>query len=70
MQLLPTYVTPYCYLASCYDHMGRLGEAREVIERLSILTPPTEDPPVMITQDPERRAFFLAGYQPAIGGSS
>jgi len=63
-------VTPYYYLASCYAHMGRLGEAREVIERLSMLTPPTEDPPVMITQHAGERAFFLAGYREAIGASS
>ena len=58
------------YSASCYAHMGRLGEAREVIEHLSMLIPPTEDPPVMITQHAEERAFFLAGYRQAIGGSS
>ena len=31
--------TAYCFLASCYGHMGRLDEARAVIERLRAIAP-------------------------------
>jgi adenylate cyclase len=69
MQLLPSYVTPYYYLAACYAHMGRLDDAREVFRRLTTLTPPRSDPPVIMPQPPEQRAFFLAGYRLAMSGS-
>jgi adenylate cyclase len=68
MQLLPSYVTPYYYLTACYAHMGRLDDARHVFRRLTTLTPPRSDPPVIMPQPPEQRAFFLAGYRLALGG--
>jgi TolB-like protein/class 3 adenylate cyclase/tetratricopeptide (TPR) repeat protein len=67
MQQLPSYVTPYYYLAACYAHLGRLDDAREVYRRLTDLTPPRSDPPVITPQPPEQRAFFLAGYRLAMG---
>jgi adenylate cyclase len=70
MQLLPSYVTPYYYLAACYAHMGRLDDAREVFRRLTTLTPPRSDPPVIMPQPPEQRAFFLAGYRLAMEAPS
>jgi TolB-like protein len=35
----PDYPPPYRYLASCYAHLGRLGEAREIVRRLHSITP-------------------------------
>jgi TolB-like protein len=35
----PDYPPPYRYLASCYAHMGRLDEAREIVRRLCAITP-------------------------------
>ena len=67
MQLLPSYVTNYYYLASCYAHMGRHDDAREIFRRLTVLTPPAADPPVIMSQKLEQRAFFLAGYRLAMG---
>jgi adenylate cyclase len=67
MQLLPSYVTNYYYLASCYAHMGRHDDAREMFRRLTVLTPPAADPPVIMSQRPEQRAFFLSGYRLAMG---
>jgi len=46
--------------------MGRHDDAREVFRRLTALTPPLPDPPVIIPQPPEQRAFFLAGYRLAL----
>ena len=33
------YIQPYRYLAACYAHMGRLDEAREIVDRLRAITP-------------------------------
>src|SRR6201993_214013 len=38
LQEFPTYATTYRFLASCYAHMGRLEEAREIVERLRAFT--------------------------------
>jgi hypothetical protein len=35
----PSLALTYRFLASCYTHMGRLGEAREIVERLRTITP-------------------------------
>jgi adenylate cyclase len=67
-QLLPSYVTPYYYLAACYAHLGRLDDARETIRRLARLTTSVADPLVMMPQPPEQRAFFLTGYRLAMSG--
>jgi adenylate cyclase len=39
LEELPAHATPYRFLASCYAHMGRLDEAREIVTRLRIFTP-------------------------------
>jgi adenylate cyclase len=66
MRLLPSYVTPYYYLAACYAHMGRHDDAREVFRQLTTLTPPMLNPPVIMPQQPAKRTFFLAGYRLAM----
>jgi tetratricopeptide (TPR) repeat protein len=66
MQLAPSYVTPYYYLAACYAHLGGHDDARETIGRLATLTTPAADPLVLMPQPPEQRAFFLAGYRLAL----
>jgi adenylate cyclase len=38
LQEFPTYAPTYRFLASCYAHMGRLEEAREIVERLRAFT--------------------------------
>jgi tetratricopeptide (TPR) repeat protein len=32
LQEFPTYAPTYRFLASCYAHMGRLAEAREILD--------------------------------------
>src|SRR5271155_3372323 len=65
MQLLPSYVTNYYFLVSCYAHMGRHDDATEIFRRLTLLTTPVADPPVIMPQRPEQRAFFppVAGWR-------
>jgi adenylate cyclase len=38
LQELPTYAPTYRFLASCYAHMGRLEDAREIVKRLRAFT--------------------------------
>ena len=39
MQEDPSFPDAYRFLASCYAHMGRLDEAREIVARLRAITP-------------------------------
>jgi pentatricopeptide repeat protein len=56
----------YSTLASCYAHMGRLDEARAVIERLRAIAPNVMSSFVPYT-NPEQREFLLSGLRLAAG---
>jgi adenylate cyclase len=62
----PTYPEPYRTLAACYAHMGRLDEAREVVERLRNITPVVV-PTFSFLRNPEQRELFLSGLRLAAG---
>ncbi|MGC2202519.1 MAG: adenylate/guanylate cyclase domain-containing protein [Stellaceae bacterium] len=66
LQEKPNWVPTYRFLASCYAHMGRLDEARDVIRRLrtltSVLVPSAEN-----WRDPNHREFYLSGLRLAAG---
>jgi TolB-like protein len=62
----PTYPDQYRYLAACYAHMGRLDDARELVERLRTLTPVIV-PPHLPLRNPEHRELFLSGLRLAAG---
>jgi pentatricopeptide repeat protein len=53
-------------LASCYAHMGRLDEARDIVQRLRAITP-TVMPYARPWRNPEHWEFFLAGLRLAAG---
>jgi adenylate cyclase len=53
-------------LASCYAHMGRLEEARSVIERLRTISPIVA-PELNQFRNPEHRELFLSGLRLAAG---
>jgi adenylate cyclase len=62
----PTHPSPYRSLAACYAHMGRLDDAREIVERLRAITS------VVIAdasylRDAEHRELFLSGLRLAAG---
>jgi adenylate cyclase len=62
----PRHPFPYWLLASCYAHMGLLGEARGIVERLRAITPcliPTATP----YRNPEHRELLLSGLRLAAG---
>jgi TolB-like protein len=58
---------PYRYLAACYAHMERLGDAREIIARLRAITPVVVPPDASFLRNPEHRELFLSGLRLAMG---
>ena len=66
LQEKPNWVPTHRFLASCYAHMGRLGEARNVIRRLrtltNVLVPSGEH-----WRNPDHREFYLSGLRLAAG---
>jgi adenylate cyclase len=57
---------PYRFLAACYAHMGRLNEARDMVQRLRALTSAVL-PPNPLFRNPDHREFFLSGLRLAAG---
>ena len=62
----PGYPHSYRVLAACYAQMGRLDEAREIIARLSVLTPDLV-PSAAQLRNPADRELFLSGLRAATG---
>src|SRR5262249_50524567 len=56
----PSFLAPHRTLAACYAHMGRLNQARDVIERLRAITRAVF-PDVSYLRNPEHRELFLSG---------
>jgi adenylate cyclase len=68
LQQHPDWVPTNRFLAACYGHLGQLGEAKIIIERLRALTPvvvPTADN----WRDPEQREFYLSGLRLAMSAT-
>jgi pentatricopeptide repeat protein len=66
IQHLPSWAVTYRFLASCYAHMGRLEEARDIVQRLRALAPvvvPSAPP----YRNAEHRELFLSGLRLAAG---
>ena len=66
LEHLPTLTWTYRVLASCYSHMGRPDEAREIVKRLRTVTPVVV-PSVTPYRNPEDRELFLSGLRLAAG---
>jgi pentatricopeptide repeat protein len=63
---IPTFAVTYRFLASCYVHMGRLDEAREIVNRMRAITP-VVIPSVIPYRNSEHRELFLSGLRLATG---
>ena len=61
---IPGHATTYRFLAASYAHLGKLDEARDVVERLRALTPVVM-PTLTNFRRPEQRALLLSGLQMA-----
>ena len=66
LQEHPNWAPTYRFLASCYAKMGRLDEAREVIERLRSITSIIV-PIATHWRDVEQRELYLSGLRLAAG---
>jgi adenylate cyclase len=66
LQEFPGWVANYRFLAACCAHMGRLEEAREMVERLRALTPVVV-PSAEHWRDPQQRELYLSGLRLAAG---
>jgi adenylate cyclase len=66
LQEKPNWVPTYRFLASCFAHMGRLDEAREMVRRLRTLTNVVV-PGAEHWRDPARREFYLSGLRLVAG---
>jgi pentatricopeptide repeat protein len=66
LELAPGFPITYRVLASCFAHMGRLDEAREIVRRLRAITPAVMESAVRY-RNPEHRELFLSGLRIAAG---
>jgi pentatricopeptide repeat protein len=66
LELAPSFPVTYRVLASCYAHMGRLDEAREIVRRLRAITTVVMEPATRY-RNPELRELFLSGLRQAAG---
>jgi len=62
IQADPSLPEPYRFLASCYAHMGRLDDARDIIARLRSITP-SVIPNASYLRKPQHRELFLSGLR-------
>jgi adenylate cyclase len=58
----PSHPAPYRFLAACYAHMGRLDDARKIVERLRGITS-VVIPDAKQLRNPEHRELYLSGLQ-------
>jgi TolB-like protein len=65
----PNFPVPYRYLAACYAHMGQLGEAQDVVNRLRAITPAVMPPDIMYLRNAEHRELYLSGLRLASGAA-
>jgi TolB-like protein/class 3 adenylate cyclase/predicted ATPase len=66
MQDDPSFPAPYRYLAACYAHMGRLGEAHAIVARLRRITSELGRGDSWF-RNAEHRELYLSGLQLATG---
>jgi adenylate cyclase len=66
LQEQPGWVPTNRFLAACYAHMGRLDEARAIVEQLRVLTSVVV-PDAPHWRNPEHRKFYLSGLRLAAG---
>jgi adenylate cyclase len=62
----PAWVPTHRFLASCYAHLGRFDEAREIVTRLRTLTTEVV-PSATHWRNPEHRELYLSGLRIATG---
>jgi TolB-like protein/class 3 adenylate cyclase len=59
----PDYPTPYRFLAASYAHMGRLDEARTIVNQLRAITPSVMPAIIEHLRSAQQRELFLSGLR-------
>ncbi len=62
LERAPSFTVTYRVLASCYAHMGRLDEAREIVKRLRAITPVVVERATRY-RNAEHRELYLSGLR-------
>jgi len=62
----PNFVEPRRFLAACYAHLGRLDDAREIVERLRAIAA-VVIPDASFLRSAEHRELYLSGLHLATG---
>ena len=57
LRQVPTYVTTSWVLASCYGHMGRLDDARRIVDHLRDIGSPIMPPPTCCSANLDSASF-------------
>ena len=63
LQEHPGFAPTYRFLAACYVHMGRLDDARNIVQRLRTITPLIVPKDAMHWRNPEHRELYLSGLR-------
>jgi adenylate cyclase len=63
----PDYPTPYRFLAASYAHMGRLDEARRIVDQLRNIAPGVMPATIGHLRSAEQRELLLSGLRLAAG---
>jgi len=66
LEQAPNFAVTHRVLASCYAHMGRLDEARDIVTRLRAITPIVLESATRF-RNPEHRELYLSGLRLAAG---
>jgi adenylate cyclase len=67
LQEHPGWTPTYRFLAACYAHMGRLDDARKIVQRLRAITPLIVPKNAPHWRNPEHRELYLSGLRLAAG---
>jgi len=63
LQEHPGWAPTYRFLAACYAHMGRLDDARKIVQRLRAITPLIVPKNATHWRNPEHRELYLSGLR-------
>ena len=67
LQEHPGWTPIYRFLAACYGRIGRLDDARKIVQRLRAITPVIVPKDAMHWRNPEHRELYLSGLRLAAG---
>jgi len=67
LQEHPGFAPTYRFLAACYAHMGRLDDARKIVQRLRAITPLIVPKSATHWRNPDHRELYLSGLRLAVG---